>query len=229
MESILAIGLNKLRIRGLLIDMDGTLADSIPALRLAYMNFLKNFGATGTVAEFDRLNGPSLREIIAHLKTAHGLPGEHQELAPVYIDKIHEVYPEMAIPHKGAHSLCEYALSKKWETALVTSAGDRIARNFLTRHKLDRYFKAIITADDVLRTKPNPEIYLKALDILGLEPGKAVAVEDSISGVVASTSAGIGTIAIDLEDSLPLDDVPHILCRQPDLLSVLRYLKEQQP
>ncbi len=214
--------------RGLLIDMDGTLADSIPALRLAYMNFLKNFGATGTVAEFDRLNGPSLREIIADLKIAHGLSAGHQELASIYIKKINEVYPEMAIPHKGAHSLLDYALSKKWKTALVTSAGNGIARSFLSKHKLDRYFKAIITADDVIRTKPNPEIYLKALDIFSIEPDEAVAVEDSISGIVASTSAAIGTIAIDHENSLLLDDIPHILCRQPDLLNALRYLKERQ-
>ena len=56
---------------------------------------------------------------------------------------------------------------------------------------------AIITADrDHARAKPNPTLYLEALDALGVPPGEAVVFEDSPNGVAAAKAAGIFTVAI---------------------------------
>ncbi len=202
------------------------MADSIPALRLAYDNFLGHFGAVGSTGEFDRLNGPSLREIITELKAAHGLEADRPELTKIYIDKINEVYPEMARPYRNVVELLEYAGRKGWLIALVTSANGDIAREFIARNELDRYFNAVVTASDVERTKPNPEIYYKALENLGINAEEAVAVEDSISGVTAATSAGIETIALDRNGTLSPIENSKVLCRLDNLKMVLQFLKD---
>ena len=60
---------------GLFLDLDGTLADSLTALKNVYHSFLASYGASGDEVEFQRLNGPPLGEIIERLRMAHKLPG----------------------------------------------------------------------------------------------------------------------------------------------------------
>jgi phosphoglycolate phosphatase-like HAD superfamily hydrolase len=60
--------------RGLFLDLDGTLADSLGVLRRSYFRFLREFNQEGSDAEFDRLNGPKLSEIIGTLQREYHLP-----------------------------------------------------------------------------------------------------------------------------------------------------------
>ena len=66
----------------------------------------------------------------------------------------------------------------------------------LTRLGLDRHFAAVICADDVARTKPDPALYLAALAALDLRPEEAVALEDSPNGIAAAKAAGIFCVAV---------------------------------
>lgn len=77
----------------------------------------------------------------------------------------------------------------------------------LTRLGLHVHFDTIRTADDVTHTKPHPELYLTALDALGLQPKEAIAIEDSPVGIRAANNAGIFCVAIPnaLTSQLPLD------------------------
>ena len=65
---------------GLFLDLDGTLADSLTALKNVYHSFLAAFGASGDEVEFQRLNGPPLGEIIERLRMTHKLPGTPADL-----------------------------------------------------------------------------------------------------------------------------------------------------
>ena len=69
---------------GLFLDLDGTLADSVTALKNVYHSFLASFGANGDEVEFQRLNGPPLGEIIERLRMAHKLPGTPADLLQKY-------------------------------------------------------------------------------------------------------------------------------------------------
>lgn len=198
-------------IRGLLLDMDGTLANSLPAMYQAYLDFLSAFGHQGTPEEFESLNGPSLLEVIETLKDRYRLPMDSIEIFGRYVEKITSSYPKLVEPHDGARELLESAKTRGMKIALVTSADRGTALAFLNAHSLKKYFSLVVTSDDVSRSKPDPAIYQIALDGLGLKSGEAVAVEDSIQGIRAATSALIPTIAIDPEGKLDLEGVPHLL------------------
>ena len=71
---------------------------------------------------------------------------------------------------------------------------------------LDKYFRTVVTADDVQRRKPAPDVYLEAARRLGAEPAQSVAIEDSGPGIASATAAGMKTIAI-----------PHWLTESHDL------------
>jgi HAD superfamily hydrolase (TIGR01509 family) len=91
----------------------------------------------------------------------------------------------------------------------LASSSDRawVVRH-LTRLGLLDYFDCLRTFDDVSRTKPDPELYLAALDCLGVPPEKAFALEDSPMGVKAAKSAGLFCVAVpnDLTRQLPLEE-----------------------
>ncbi len=79
----------------------------------------------------------------------------------------------------------------------IASSSDRdwVAGN-LARLGLLEYFDVMHTSDDVERTKPDPSLYLLALQSLGLSPTEAVVLEDSPNGVIAAKDAGIFTVAV---------------------------------
>lgn len=78
--------------RAILIDLDGTLADSLSVMRIAYRRFLEQFQVEPTDAEFDSLNGPPLPEVIRRLKVSHALKDDEQLLLAGYYDIIDQAY-----------------------------------------------------------------------------------------------------------------------------------------
>ena len=82
--------------------------------------------------------------------------------------------------------------------AVASSSPRRYVESHLTRLGLVHHFERIITADDVPpgRGKPHPDIYLKALEALGVNASEAVALEDSPAGVAAAHAAGIYVVAV---------------------------------
>jgi len=76
-------------------DLDGTLADSIPAMVAVYHNFLSEFKRSGTKEDFEELNGPSLSEVISILKARHHLIEDEAILINYYQNKISELYEKI--------------------------------------------------------------------------------------------------------------------------------------
>ncbi len=91
---------------------------------------------------------------------------------------------------------------------LASSSSCRWVTGHLDRLELLPFFDAILARDDVQRTKPDPELYRKAVEALGVQPQEAVAFEDSHHGLVAARRAGLYCVAVpnDVTTSLRLDD-----------------------
>jgi HAD superfamily hydrolase (TIGR01509 family) len=179
-------------LRGLFLDFDGTLADSLPAMRRAYGAFLEGFGAPATEAEFEALNGPPLAVIVRSLKAAHGLPPDEAALAQVYRARIAEAAAETR-PAAGALDLLEAARARGWTVAVVSSASRPAIESFLARHRLDALVALVVGGEDVAAGKPDPEPYAQALRRTGCAAERSLAVEDSFSGAAAALAAGLPT------------------------------------
>lgn len=203
----------------LLLDLDGTLAHSLPVMFQSYRDFLGRFGRSGTWKEFEDLNGPTLPTIVRMLADRHALTGSSDALLAVYREILEDNYPRRVKPNAGADMLLAYAESRSLRIGLVTSSPRRIAESFLTAHRLAGHFSAIVAAEDVDRGKPDPMIYQRALQVLGAPPEVALAVEDSRAGALASTAAGIRTIFLKSGASTPLES-PLVIARANDLHEV---------
>ncbi len=133
---------------------------------------------------------------------------------------------EAAIPLKpGAVELLDFLVARGLPLALATSASRATVERHLGRAGLHDRFKAFATRDDVVRTKPHPDIYLEAARRLGIAPDRCIAFEDSNIGLTAAHAAG--TMAIMVPDILPpLPDVrPKCVAVVDDLHAARRLLE----
>jgi putative hydrolase of the HAD superfamily len=92
--------------------------------------------------------------------------------------------------------------------ALATSSTRNWAETHLKNLNLLSYFDYLITQDDVERVKPAPDLYLKTIDILDIEPHQAIVFEDSLNGLIAAIEAKLPTVIIPnpITESLPFKD-----------------------
>lgn len=182
--------------RVLLLDLDGTLADSLGVMREVYERFLTDRGAVPTEAEFTALNGPPLREIIRRLKATHSLPGTENSLLPEYQDAIDSHYRNRVLPSAGSVELLSEAKRRGYVTAVVTSNARHRTLEWLTGVNLLQWVDHIVAGEDVKAGKPNPEPYLLALAKAKCSARYGMAVEDSSQGAQAAVAAGVRTFVL---------------------------------
>jgi HAD superfamily hydrolase (TIGR01509 family) len=99
-------------------------------------------------------------------------------------------------PLPGVLSILDAAKRLGLRLAVASSSPHHWVDGHLTRLGISHFFEVVKCADDVSRTKPEPELYLSALEALGVSAPEAIAFEDSPHGVTAARRAGIFVIAI---------------------------------
>jgi HAD superfamily hydrolase (TIGR01509 family) len=181
--------------KGLLLDLDGTLADSLPKLKATYFSFLEGYGSKGSANEFEALNGLLLTEVVHRLRVTHRLTDPPEMLLNRYLALV-ERAQGAAKPSAGAFSILERSRARGWRVGVVTSTPRRLALDWLTRSGLDGMIDAVVGGDDVQCGKPAPEPYRRAIDLLQCDRVQSLAVEDSPLGARAAVAAGITTLAI---------------------------------
>lgn len=184
------------RISAALLDLDGTLVDSLAPLRSVYRAFLSSRGAHPSDDEFDTWNGPGLPEVVAGLQAAHQLTGPLDALTREYRRRVEAAYLAEAQLAVGATELLDWVEASGLVAAVVTSSPEALARPLLARLSVLGRLAALVCGDQVARGKPAPDLYHEALHRLGVEPRQALAFEDSPAGVAAATAAQVRVIGI---------------------------------
>jgi beta-phosphoglucomutase-like phosphatase (HAD superfamily) len=96
----------------------------------------------------------------------------------------------------GAVGFLSFAQRRFAGTALVTSAGKEIQTYMFEIFGLHRYFDEVVTGDDVVETKPDPEPYLAAAERLKVSPRELLVVEDSKNGIISAREARCVVVGI---------------------------------
>lgn len=182
------------KFKAILCDLDGTLADTLPLLYAVYLEFLRRYGHEGSQEEFRKMAGHTIHDAVGLLSQKYHLSGDVPALLREYRQILAERYVYDTRLFEGVLPFLAFAKAQGLQLALVTSATERLACAFLDEKKIADYFECVVTTEDLHKSKPDPAIYLRALDRLGLAPEEAVAIEDSAGGIQASTTAGIYTL-----------------------------------
>lgn len=183
-------------IKGLVFDLDGVIIDSEPIQIELSLQVLKDVGADARYEEFYDFVGVRNEEMWDTLIERHGLNNTVDELMErqkVYLYK--RFFEGKLEAIDGTPELIRSAKSMGLKIALATSSARFYAEHVLKSVGLYSFFNELVTADDISKSKPDPEIYLKAAKKLGLRPEDCIAVEDAFHGIKAAKGAGMKCIA----------------------------------
>ncbi|WP_300276573.1 HAD family hydrolase [Peptacetobacter sp.] len=129
----------------------------------------------------------------------------YREVSSLYMEK-------NGIPiKKGLKNILEYLKNNKIKMAVATSSSRAFAMDKIKKVGIEKYFDIIICGDMVTKSKPDPQIYIKACDELKVNYNNCIAFEDSPKGIIAADLAGMNPIMIpDLIKNAP-SEVEEIL------------------
>ncbi len=96
----------------------------------------------------------------------------------------------------GVADTLKYLKEKGVKVGLATSTVRERATGYLKAHHIDQYFDELVFGDTVEHGKPAPDIYLKACEMLDVKPEEAIAVEDSINGILSAGRAGMYPVMV---------------------------------
>ena len=176
--------------KALLLDFNGTLSDDEPILCRIFIELFADAGKPLTEAEyFERLAGFSDREIVRMW-----LGRDDPALVERKIARYRELADGSTVDREAREAVLE---AEKAVAVAVVSGSARVEiEPVLEAAGLTDAITLIVSSEDVARSKPDPEGYLIALHLLGIDPGDAAAVEDSEAGVAAAKAAGLYTAAV---------------------------------
>ncbi|MEU7838756.1 MULTISPECIES: HAD family phosphatase [unclassified Nonomuraea] len=186
-------------------DMDGLLVDSEKVWLEIETEVMARLGGEWTLDHQAHLVGGSMERTVAYMLAVSGSSVSPEDLREWMIDGMVARLADGVELMPGASELLDAVREEGIPVALVTSSLREIADAVLKGVGRDR-FDAIVTADDVTRTKPDPEPYLTAAELLGVDPVRCVVLEDSPNGVAAATAAGCAVVGV--PSLLPIDPAP---------------------
>ncbi len=178
-------------IKAILFDMDGVLIDArdwhYQALNKALGHFGFNISRESHLSTFDGLPTKSKLEI---LTKAVGLPKGLHELINLLKQKYTIQYSHNLCKPKFNHRMALSALSKDFKIAVCSNSIRNTIETMMDLSGLEDYIDLIVSNQDVTKAKPDPEMYLLAMQKLKCRPNECLIIEDNDHGVKAAIDSG---------------------------------------
>jgi beta-phosphoglucomutase len=180
----------------MIFDMDGVLVDSNPLHREAWTDFNRRYGLETTPAMLERMYGKRndaiVRDYFGESLTPEEVERRGAEKEQLYRERIGSGIEKSLV--RGLRSFLER--HREVPKAVASNAEPQNVQFILDRAGLRPYFKEVLDGSMVSRPKPDPEIYRRASELLGIPPARCVVFEDSYSGVDAAVAAGMRVIGL---------------------------------
>jgi len=184
---------------GAIFDCDGTLADTMPLHYRAWCEALARQGASMSEALFYELGGVPTEEIVRILNARHGIALDAKATAAAK-EALYVTLLPCATPVEPVVALVrEY--QGRYPLAVASGGIRALVDRTIAALGLDGCFQAILTAEDVARGKPEPDLFLLAAERIGVRPERCVVYEDSDLGLEAARRAGM--LGVDVRPWVP--------------------------
>lgn len=185
-------------IKALIFDLDGLIVDTEMPDYESWQQVYRSYGCELAVETWGQIvggTGASDFDPHSHLEQLSGKKLDREAVwlsrRKQYLDTINQ---QPVLP--GVVETIDKAERLGLKLAVASSSPENWVRGHLARLGLYQRFHAIKTADDVQRTKPDPQLYLAAMQALGIGPGEGIVFEDSPNGVKAAKAAGLYCVAV---------------------------------
>lgn len=215
-------------IKNIVFDMDGVLIDSEALIleiwkKIAQKEGIKNIEET--LLQCIGITAPETRALFLRV---YGQDFPFEIFQKQASEAFHRQAEEGGLPVKpGVYELFDFLKEQDFRIGLASSTKEATVRSEMEGIGLLKYFHVVVGGDMVSHSKPHPEIYQKACQLLGAPPAKCYAVEDSPNGIRSAHGAGLTPLMV--PDLVEPDEEIRRLCsgRFQNLLEVKAFLEKQ--
>lgn len=195
--------------KGCIFDLDGVIVDTAKYHYLAWKQIADELGFEFTPRDNERLKGVSRMaslDILLSIGGVHADDAERERLAArkngIYVDYIMRMTPDEVLP--GVVEFLTGLRHAGIRTALGSASKN--AQTILRQTGIAPLFDAIADGNNVTKAKPDPEVFLKGAELLGLPPTDCIVFEDAVAGVEAAHRAGMKCVGVGDPDILSAAD-----------------------
>ncbi len=183
-------------LQAVVFDLDGLLVNSEDLYEQAGETVLRRRGKTYDAALREQMMGRPVVDAIQLMIDCHSLSDPLEDLMCECREVLDSLMATSLAPMPGVETLIDELQNAQVPIAIATSGTREYAHGVLSRLNLQHRFGFILTAEDIRRGKPDPEVYLLAAARLKLAPPQMMVLEDSANGCRAAVAAGAITVAV---------------------------------
>lgn len=184
-------------IKAVIFDMDGLMVDTEKLSFEGFQYVLAKSGLTISLNFYKKLLGKPEAGIAELIYKEYGENFDVKSTIKEIHDYMDKVFENKGVPlKKGLLDLLNYLKEHDYKTIVATSSQRYRVDRIFKLAGLNPYFDDSICGDEVTKGKPDPEIFLKACEKLGVKPSETLVLEDSEAGINAAYSAAIKVICI---------------------------------
>jgi HAD superfamily hydrolase (TIGR01509 family) len=184
-------------VKAVIFDWDGTLADTKRAVVQSFQKVLRETGCLVSDEFIERRMGIGTKKTLEQALEECNVRFDDEMLENLAIEKIRiqANLTEIVSLFDGAIELLE-ELQGRIKIALATMSSRKVVGKLLSEKRIGGYFDVVVSADEIVKPKPDPEVFFISATKLGLKPEDCVVVEDSVFGVRAAKAAKMRCIAV---------------------------------
>lgn len=190
-----------------IFDMDGVICHTNPHHVRAFETFFTKYQIPYTKEEFEEhMYGKNNGYILSHFFKREIIGTELTQLEDEKESLFRELYKDNVKTIPSYLNFLNELKSNGFKTAVATSAPRANLDLIINTLNIEKMMNAMLASEDVAAHKPNPEVYLKAADRVGVPPSDCIVFEDSFSGVTAGLNAGmkvVGVLSTHTKEQLP--------------------------
>ncbi|WP_091938083.1 HAD family hydrolase [Methanolobus profundi] len=181
-------------IEALIFDMDGVLIDSMHLHSNAWKTAFAEAGIEIDEKDIFHLEGENDTGIVKSIMNSKNIdPCRLEDILTTIPSRKHEIFDiDKAVMFEGMDK-CLKKLKNKFKLAVV-SGSDKVVVDTIMERIFPGIFNAIVSGDDTINGKPDPDPYNKAVEMLGVEKENCIVIENAILGVTSAKNAGIFTV-----------------------------------
>lgn len=185
-----------------IFDMDGVIFDSERAVMNCWIELAAKYNIPNIEKPYFESIGTTKSKTAEIMRRTYGADFPYEEYTKETSSRYHEKYDGGRLPMKaGIEELLKTLKANGKKIALASSTGRKTVENQLRDAGLIQYFDAIICGDMITKSKPDPEIFIKAAEALSVQFDKTFVIEDSYNGIRGAKAAGMRPLMV--PDLLP--------------------------
>lgn len=190
--------------KAVLFDLDGTLVDSMTMWGDIDVEYLKKFHLPVPEGLQQAIEGLSMYQTAVYFKETFAIKDSLERIMDDWNRMAYEKYTTEIPLKDGVRKFLEMLKQRGIPCGIATSNSRILTEAILKSHQVEDYFSVMVTGDEIVNGKPDPEVYLEAAKKLGTAPEDCLVFEDIPFGIMAGKRAGMTVCAV--EDAYSMKD-----------------------